>query len=579
MDSRTAARTLNRIGALVELTGPARFRARAYFRAARAVRRLGADDLSPLLRDGTLAATPGIGPAILSVLKELIETGESSYLERLRTLVPEELIELAGVPGLSPAKAQLLYETLEITTLDELEAAALDGRLADIRGFGPKAVSTILNGIVTVRNARGLQLFELAEEDANSVVALVRQHPGVTDALVVGDVRRYLEVVGPIAVTATCGPDDTPEQVVHDIAHVPIVSHATFPTERSARLTFIDDTHVDLSCATARQAPITQWRTTGSASHIERVLAYLKKRGWSIDNDVLRDQDNNAVLLTSEADFFRAIGLQWIPPELREDLGEVQAARRHRIPTLIEENDITGVLHCHSTYSDGTATISELVNAARSLGWKYLGISDHSQAASYAGGMPPGDVTRQHEEIDRLNETLHETGADFRILKGIECDILVNGQLDYDDDLLAQFDYVIGAVHSRFSLDERHMTQRILTALDHPRLTILAHPTGRLLLSRPPYAVDLDAIIERAAARNVALELNADPHRLDLEWRWCLRAKQRGVTIEIGPDAHSINAFRTMRLGVHLARKAWLTAGNVLNTRTAEAVLSFARRV
>jgi DNA polymerase (family 10) len=258
---------------------------------------------------------------------------------------------------------------------------------------------------------------------------------------------------------------------------------------------------------------------------------------------------------------------------LREGTGEVEAARRNALPRLVADRDIRGALHCHSAYSDGKASIAEMARGAEAKGWSYIGITDHSQAAFYAGGLTRDRVLAQHEEIDELNARL----TDFRVLKGIEADILADGRLDYGDELLDRFDFVVGSIHSRFSMERAAMTERVLRALDDPRLTILAHPTGRLLLSREPYAIDLDAVLEKAAAVGAAVELNADPHRLDLDWRHVRAAKRLGVRIEIGPDAHSVGGLDNMELGVGLARKAWLEAADVLNAAAADDVLAFAQ--
>jgi DNA polymerase (family 10) len=266
--------------------------------------------------------------------------------------------------------------------------------------------------------------------------------------------------------------------------------------------------------------------------------------------------------------------MAYVPPELREGRGEVSAAAAGRIPSLVEVGDIRGVLHCHSTYSDGTTPIAELAAAARARGWRYLGVSDHSESAFYAGGLKRDGVLRQHDEIDAVNAAMGGDG--FRVLKGIEADILADGRVDYDEELLGRFDYVIGSVHSRFGMEEREMTERVLRALDDPHLTVLGHPTGRLLLTREPYAIDMEAVIEKAAEVGASIELNADPHRLDLDWRLCRSAKERGVAIEIGPDAHSVPGLDNVEIGVGVARKGWLEAGDVLNARTAEEVVAFA---
>jgi DNA polymerase (family 10) len=279
------------------------------------------------------------------------------------------------------------------------------------------------------------------------------------------------------------------------------------------------------------------------------------------------------VELVDERALYRAAGLQWVPTELRENRGEIEAAATSALPHLIRHQDLRGALHCHSDYSDGTTTIIQMARAAQSRGMSYLGISDHSQSAAYAGGLDRDAVLRQHDEIDRINSDL----PGFRVLKGIEADILADGRIDYGDDLLDRFDYVIASIHSRFSMTQAQMTQRILTAMNDPRMTILGHPTGRLLLTREPFPVDMDAVIERAVEGRIALELNCDPHRLDLDWRWLQVAKQRGATIELGPDAHSPDGLDYLDFGVQIARKGWLEARDVLNAGTADDVLRFAR--
>jgi DNA polymerase (family 10) len=337
---------------------------------------------------------------------------------------------------------------------------------------------------------------------------------------------------------------------------------------------YVDDTRMDLWCASRKESAVTLWRATGSADHIVQLASFADARGFTLKESELVDPKGRVVKLESESDFFEALGLDDIPPELREGLGEIEAAASGSLPELIVSEDIKGALHCHSTYSDGGATIEEMAGAARERGWKYIGITDHSQAAFYAGGLKRDKVLRQHEEIDELNSNM----KGFRILKGIECDILPSGDLDYGDDLLDRFDYVVGSVHSQFKMDEATMTARVLKAMDDPRLTILGHATGRLLLSRDAYAVDVEAVIEKAAENGTVLEHNCDPHRMDLDWLHCKAAKERGVMIEIGPDAHSEAELDNVESGVGMARKAWLTRDDVLNAQPARSVLTIARR-
>jgi DNA polymerase (family 10) len=566
MDSRTAAHVLSEIAALLELRAENRFKSRAYRGAAKAVLALDTDDLAPLVKSGELAKLRGIGKATLGVIADLVETGESSYLEQLRANLPEGIIELMRVPNLGPEKIERLHETLGIASLDDLEAAARDGRLAAVRGFGEKTAARMLDSIAIARRAGSLTLFPRAYAEAARLLANVRKHPEVVNAEIAGAVRRRSEVVGSIDVVAAVSAE--PEEVAASFARVPGVAQATVDGG-SASIRYVDGTVLDLHCAAPDDFAVALWRVTGSDAHVRQMAGMLAGRGFTLFGDHLTDRRGDRVRVPDELALYALIDRPFVPPEIRENDDELSA---RTIPRLLTAADIRGVLHCHSEYSDGVATIAELAQAALGRGWSYIGISDHSQSAFYAGGMNADDIARQHDEIDALNETL----GDFRILKGIEADIRVNGELDYDDALLDRFDYVIGSVHSQFKLSESEMTRRIVTALENPRLTILGHPTGRLLLARDPYAVDVDAVIEKAAETGVAIEMNADPRRLDLDWRYLRRAKALGVAIEIGPDAHSVAGLDNVAIGVGIARKGWLAADDILNARSAEDVVAFA---
>lgn len=568
MDSRTAAHVLSEIAALLELRAENRFKSRAYRTAARSVLALDSDDLTPLYHSGELASVSGVGPATLAVVRDLIEHGESRYLEQLRANVPQGILELLRVPGLTPDRIQRIHDSLGVASLDELEAAARDGRLATVRGFGPKTSRKVLEAIAFVRRTGALALFPRAAAEAGRLVGAVRRHPDVRAAEVAGSVRRRAELVRNIDIVAAT--DRDPVEVAASFTRVPGVVDASL-AGGSAAIRYVDGTLLDLHCVPTDKFAVALWRATGSAEHVAQMTRALEARGFSVVDDEVRDRHGHRVPVPDEETLYALLGVAPVPPELREGAGELAAAAG-ALPRLVTSADVRGVLHCHSTYSDGGASIAEMAEAARAHGWSYIGISDHSQSAFYAGGLRPADVVRQHDEIDALNETFD----DFRILKGIEADILPSGKLDYDDATLDRFDYVIGSVHSRFRMSEADMTARIINALDDPRLTILGHPTGRLLLSREPYAVDMNAVIEKAAEAGVAIELNADPHRLDLDWRHCRRAKELGVAIEIGPDAHSTGGLDNVAIGVGIARKGWLERDDILNARSADDVVAFA---
>ena len=520
-----------------------------------------------------MADTPGIGPSTLSVVRELVETGESAYLNKLREGIPEGLLELLRVPGLNAAKIQVIHDVLGVDTVEDLERVAENGQLAELPRFGKKTAERILKGIEILRRNAHLKRFPAAAVEAHLLLANVVKHPDITNAEVAGSIRRHNEVVADIDVVAECSAD--PAKVAASFARSPGVSESkTYDDAGSVHIRFVDGTHLDMHCVTKADYPVALWRATGSTAHVEEMNVLAQSKGFEITGNSLVKKGGKRVSLKDEDAFFTSLDLQPIPPEMREGMGEIEAAGRRQLPNLVTYDDLRGVLHCHTEYSDGTATIEAMATAAKERGWDYIGISDHSESAFYAGGLKRDKLIRQLEEIDELNARMNG----FRVLKGIEADILADGRLDYDAAILDRFDYVIGSIHSRFSMDGDAMTKRVLAALDDPHLTILAHPTGRLLLSREPYAIDVEAVLEKAAETGVVVELNADPHRLDLDWRYCRQAKELGLTIEIGPDAHSPASLDNVHFGIGMARKAWLEAGEILNTRSADDVLAFARK-
>lgn len=558
MDSRTAAHVLSQISSLLELGGEGRFKARAYETAARAINALDTDDLGSLLRSGELAKVAGIGPATLSVVKDLVETGSSNYLEMLQSEIPEGVREMMRVPGLSSAKVHLIHEELGIASVDELEEAARDGRLARLPRFGAKTAEKILKSIEFMRNAGAYVLYQQGYADAQILLSNIQKHPDVKDAEVVGSIRRLREVVRDVDIVASCSAP--PSEVLESFGRAPGVKTFKKLRDTAATITFVDGLRLDLHCVAPEEFGSTLWRETGADKHVAEVAKVIGKAPEQIK-------------AATEEDLYSLARMQHVPPELREGMGEVEAARSSNLPDLIEYSDIQGILHCHSTYSDGKATILEMAKGAQAQGWSYIGISDHSQAAFYAGGLKPDDIARQHDEIDRINSDL----KGFRILKGIEADILQDGSLDYDEDTRGKFDYMIGSIHSRFKMDADAMTERVLRAMDDPRLTILSHPTGRLLLSREPYGLDIEAVLQKAAEKNVAIEVNGDPRRMDLDWRYLKRAHELGITIEIGPDAHSVAGLDNTIFGVNVARKGWIEKSKVLNARSAGDIVEFAR--
>jgi DNA polymerase (family 10) len=571
MDPRSAANVLKQIAAFLQLRGESTFKVRAYEQAAKSVAALDTDDLAALDASGALASTPGVGKATLGVLRDLNTTGESRYLSELRTGLPAGLLDLLQIPGLATEKIHLLHESLGVDSVEALETVARNGRLTALKGFGPKTVQKILKGIEFFRANGTRTLYHHAVQRAAPLLAAVRAHPDVDRAELAGPLRRHCETVGNIVIVASCTGD--PCAVAASFTRAPGVLQVTNDDTTSPCITFADGTRLELHCTPRRDFAFAFWLATGSPDHTAAVLRRLAARGLTVKAQSLVDPDERIVDIADEYTVYTFAGLPFVPPEMREEGYELTLADRGAMPVLIEPSDIRGCVHCHSTYSDGKTTIAELAEAARVRGWSYIGISDHSQSAFYASGMSVDAVLREHDEIDALNAA----NGDVRILKGIEADILADGALDYGADVLDRFDFVIGSIHSRFAMDRATMTARMLRALDDPHLTILGHPTGRLLLSRDAYPVDIELVLEKAATVGVAVELNADPKRLDLDWRLLPLAKRLGVPVSIGPDAHSVAGLDNVAIGVGMARKAGIEAADVLNTGTAGDLLDFAR--
>ena len=570
MDKKAVAQVLEQIASFLELKGENPFRVRAFRTAAKAVTAL-PGEVSTALAEGTLAETKGVGPATLQIVQEVVQTGRSSLLEELREQVPAGLVEMLQISGLGVAKIRQIHETLGIDTLPELEAAARDGRLARLPRFGAKTADNILKGIAFLRQASAFKLAHHALEEAEGLRAALAALPGVAQAVIAGEVRRRTEVVRDVVVVLVA--DVPPADIFRRIGELPGVQEFAGQDERRVTLKVSGGAQAQVVVTTPKNVGAVLVQATGSEEHLAELAAHARARGFALDGAALW-QGSTFLPTADEAAFYAALGLAEIPPELREGRGEVAAAAAGPLPALLERGDLVGFLHCHTTASDGSNTVLELAEACRAAGYAWMGITDHSKAAAYAGGLSVDDLARQADEIDAVNARL----AGFRILKGIEADILADGALDYDDAVLARLDFVIGSIHSRFNLDRETMTERVLRAMENPHLAILGHPTGRLLLSRDPYPLDRERVLARAAETGVAIEINADPHRLDLDWRLVRQARDLGVAISIGADAHNLAGLRNVDFGVGIARKGWLTKADVLNTRTVDGFLAHVAR-
>ncbi|PYO35532.1 MAG: histidinol-phosphatase [Gemmatimonadetes bacterium] len=557
MDKPAVRVVLEQIAASLALKGDNPFRIRAFENAARAIAGY-PGDLAEALQSGALAEVEGVGKATLDIVRELLSRGRSSVLDELREEVAPGLVEMLKIPGLGVQKVRQIHEHLHIATLAELEVAAHDGRLAAIPRFGAKTAENVLKGIAFLKRTIEFRLFHHALAEATALQQALGALSGAQRVEIAGSVRRRREVIRDLDFVVVHAGDGTRETLVKRLGEAPGVTGVA-EMEGMVTLRFDAGTPVDVVLATPDQFGLAWVRATGAAAHWEE----LRARGLDA-----------AGRFPDEESVYRALGLTWIPPELREGAGECDAAAAGTLPRLIEARDVKGFVHCHSNYSDGTVTIAEWAHAAKEAGYEWIGLTDHSQSAPFAMGLRPDAIGRQHAEIDRVNAEV----PGIRVLKGVESDILADGRLDYDQGTLDRFDFAIGSIHSRFGLDEAEMTKRVLTAMDDPHLAILGHPTGRLLLSRESYPLDFEAVFRRAAERGIAIEVNADPHRLDLDWRLVRRARALGVRFSIGPDAHSVAGMANMEIGLGITRKGWLEATDVWNTLSADEFLAAARR-
>jgi DNA polymerase (family X) len=569
MDKKAVAQVLDQIASFLELKGENPFRVRAFRTASRAIATL-PGELDAALTDGSLAGTKGVGPATLQIVQELVTSGRSSLLEELREQVPSGLVEMLQIAGLGVAKIRQIHESLDIDSLPELEAAARDGSLAKLPRFGQKTAENILKGIAFLRQASAFKLAHHAAEEAEGFRSALAALPGVISAQVAGDLRRRMEVIRDIVVVLVA--NVAPAEIFRVIGQLPGVHEFAGQDERRVTLRVSGGAQAQVIVTTPRNAGAVLVQATGSEAHLAQLAQYARDKGFGLDGAALW-RGSEFVPTADEKSFYGALGLPEIPSELREGRGEIEAAAAGTLPRLLERGDLAGFLHCHTTWSDGTTSVEELALACRDAGYSYVGLTDHSRAAAYAGGLTPEDLARQAAEIDALNARL----AGIRVLKGIEADILADGELDYDEGVLARLDFVIGSIHSRFGLTRDEMTSRMLKAMDNPYLSIIGHPTGRLLLSRDPYPLDLQAVFAKAATAGVAIEINADPHRLDLDWRLVRQARDMGVMISIGADAHNIPGIRHVDFGVAMARKGWLRKDDILNTRPVDEFLAQTR--
>jgi len=545
MDKFEVARTLDEIARYVELSEPNRFKALAFEKAARAIASLDRDP-ADLIALGDLQKTPGIGKTTASVVEEVVRTGKSRYLDELRKQYPPGIFELLRVPRLGLKKIGLLHDKLGVGSLDDLEAACRAGRLTSLRGFGEKTQQKILEGIAYARKRQSNFLLPVGIE----VGETIRQQLALIDAIengeVSGSVRRRLEVIRNVNIAvATRDPKSVSRALAKVVADLEEVDESTF--KGIAR----NEIEVYFHLASPREFGSTLLRTTGSE---EFVRALLERAG-----------DKPA---KTEEEIFERAGVPYVPPERRENADDLNRKRRR---ALVKLEDIRGTFHVHTTFSDGRNTVLEMLTAARQRGFQYVGLSDHSKSAFYAGGLSEEGLRQQQAEIARHEQEV----TPMRVFRGTEADILADGGIDYETATLTTFDFVIASIHSRFGMSRDEMSERILRALDNPYVTFLGHLTGRLLLAREGYTMEFDRVFEKAGERGVMIEINGNPRRLDIDWRLVGRAYDRGVRFSIHPDAHSIQEYNALITGTWVARKAGLSPREIFNTKPVDEVAEY----
>lgn len=563
MNKDEVARILIECGEILEISGAGPFVVRAYANGARALESW-QGDLESLVKAGEVTSIRGIGKGLAALIEELVVDGESEVEAEIRELVPESLLELLRIPGLGPKKVRAIYENLDIVTIAELESACNEQQIRELAGFGERTEQTIIKGIKNLRRFAGRNLAAQMRVVASRFIESVQGAHGIDQAQLAGSLRRCRETIGDIDILAAT---DDPTAARDAFLATDGIQEVESKGDTKTRILSEEGVGVDLRVVTPEQFAPALHHFTGSREHNTRLRQRAREMGWKLNEYGLWDAADNALETADEESIFEHLGLAWIPPELREDLGEVERAEQlfeagDPWPDLIEFEQIQGTLHCHSDWSDGRASLLEMVQSAADRGWKYFGTADHSRAAAYASGLSIDQLHQQRVEIDQLRQQF----PDLIILHGIESDILSDGSLDYPDDVLAELDYVVASVHSNFSLAKQQQTDRIEKALRNPYTTVWGHPTGRLLLKRDGYEMDMAHLLEVAAEEQVIVELNANPRRLDIDWRWGGRVQELGIDIGIHPDAHSIAGLDDIEHGVGIARKMGLTASQVTNT-------------
>jgi len=568
MKNKELADLFERMADILEFKGENPFKISAYRKASRIIGDL-THDIEDIAESGKLKDVPGIGEGMAQKIIEYLKTGKVSKFEEIRKEVSDELIAIMDIPGMGPKTLAMLHKEKGISNLSQMEKAVEDGSLLGLPGIGEKKVENIKRGIELLKQSKGRMNLGIAFPVAKQIVETLREKTGSRKIEWAGSLRRMRENIGDIDILAT-GPN--PEKIIHTFTHLPEVKEILASGETKASVIVGGGIQIDLRVVEEDSYGAALQYFTGSKGHNIHLRGIAKARGIKI-NEYGVFKGEKKIGGKEEKDVYRALGMDWIEPELREDRGEIEASQNGRLPKLIEQSEIKGDLHVHSKWSDGSSTIEEIARAAQKRGYQYVAICDHSKSLKIAHGLDESRLMKQIEEIDRINEKM----KGFQILKGTEVDILADGKLDLSEKVLEKLDLVVAAVHSGFKQDKERMTKRIIRAIESPLVHILAHPSGRLLGARDPYEVEIEEVMEAAKEHNKALEINAYFERLDLDDIHCRKAKEMGIKLAIGTDSHHLDQLWMITLGVAVARRGWLETPDLLNTVSLKEILKWRR--
>lgn len=572
MDKNEVAAIFEEMANLLELKGANPFRVRAYRNAARSL--LNSDkSLKDLIAEGALTDLAGIGDDLAEKITTLAKRKRLPFYEKLKKSIPKGVLKLIQVHGLGPKRVKAIYQKLKIQTIEELKKACEAGRIASLKGFGAKTEKNILDAISHIEVYQKRHLWWSAWNEAELILEALRRVKGVKKAEITGSLRRKLETIGDLDLLAAA---TDPKRVMEWFTSQPFVAKVLAKGSTKASVKLKEGMQVDLRIVPENEFGFALVYFTGSKEHNIKIRNRSIKKGWSLSEygfEAVKDKSTAfAKKNATEVEIYEALGLPYIPPELREDLGEIETGEHGKLPRLIEDNDIRGTFHNHTTASDGRSSLKEMAEGAEKMGWEYLGISDHSKSSFQANGLSVERLLAQIDEIQKLN---HAKKFKIHLFAGSECDILADGKLDFPDDILKKLDFLIVSVHSSLSQDEKTMTNRIIRAIEHPSVTMLGHITGRLLLKREGYKVQIEKIIDACIANKKIIEINGNPKRMELDWRFWHAAKEKGLLCCINTDAHAVSNHEFFRCGVNIARKGWLEKKDVLNTRSLKEILKF----